>query len=772
MKQKDELKSIKLFLLTEAWHDKGGKTELLFYGKTENGTPVEVIINNFRPVFFVEQSVSVPVSSQLVGRKKIKMRTFNGKPLDALYFNSQYDLKNFDILLRKSGIITYESDIQPSQRYLMERFINLGMEITGKSDIRNGIESFVNPKIKSCGITPEFKVASLDIETSGNGKTLYSIAVTIKNGEKFSEKIFMLDPGLKTDPGNYTPYPDEISLLQTFMEYFKSADPDIIIGWHVIGFDLMFLEKKCSELGIEFNISRGNSKHLFRKRPGRGYFAYIPGRVVFDGPLALRAAFYNFSDYRLETVARELLGTGKDISGGESKVEEIERRFREDKDELAKYNLLDTKLVMDIFIKTGIIEQSVKRGILSGLFLDRLGMMTAAFDHFMLPRIHRAGYAAPNLEDIRHREHSAGGFVFDPVPGIYDNVAVFDFKSLYPSIIRTFKIDPYSRLEYLKNTRETPNGYKFSYTENILPDFIEQLMIQREAAKKSGDKYLSQAVKILMNSFYGVMGSYGCRFYHPSLPSAITGTGKWLLLHCREYLEKSGYRTIYGDTDSLFVELKESENLERAGKIATDLNKHLLKELKSKFDVESYLEIEFEKIYSKFVLTSSRGNESGAKKRYAGLLTESGNEKLEFVGMEFVRSDWTQLAKEFQSELYFKFFKGEDVNSWIRKIVTSVKEGRMDEKLVYKKRLRREIESYVKNVPPHIKAAKMLDRKDDYIEYLITKEGPVPVELVKSNIDYDHYIDRQLKPIADSLLLLTGKSFDEIINPKQLNFFD
>jgi len=297
-------------------------------------------------------------------------------------------------------------------------------------------------------------------------------------------------------------------------------------------------------------------------------------------------------------------------------------------------------------------------------------------------------------------------------------------------------------------------------------------MMQREMAKKSGDKYLSQAVKILMNSFYGVMGSYGCRFYNPALPTAITGTGKWLLLYCKEYLNKLGYRTLYGDTDSLFVELKKNETFDAAGKIAKDLNEFLFDELKRKFNVESFLEIEFEKLYSKFVLTSARGAETGAKKRYAGLLEENGKKTIDFIGMEFVRSDWTQLAKDFQSELYMRFFKGEEIDNWMRNLVVSIKNGKMDVKLIYKKRLRRETESYVKNVPPHIKAAKMLNKKEDYIEYLISKSGPVPVKLLSGAIDYDHYIEKQLRPIADSLLSLTGRSFDEIINSRQLNFFE
>ena len=156
----------------------------------------------------------------------------------------------------------------------------------------------------------------------------------------------------------------------------------------------------------------------------------------------------------------------------------------------------------------------------------------------------------------------------DPIPGIYDDVIVLDFKSLYPSIIQTFKIDPYSNLKSNIDTIQTLNGLKFSATKHFLPEFIDHLIEQRNLAKKKNDKQLSQAIKILMNSFYGVMGSFGCRFYHPNLPTAITGTGHKLLLGSKEFLAEKGYEVIYGDTDSLFVKLKEGEgeNAEATGK--------------------------------------------------------------------------------------------------------------------------------------------------------------------------------------------------------------
>ena len=358
------------------------------------------------------------------------------------------------------------------------------------------------------------------------------------------------------------------------MNWFKNIDPDIIIGWYVIGFDLQFIENKCRDLEIPFDIGRGKGRVIIRKRKQGNWFANIPGRIVLDGPPVLRMSFFSFEDYKLETVAQQLLEIGKTISPDQNKVEEIERLFKEDKLKLAEYNLQDTILVYEIFKKAGLIELSVKRAQLSGMLLDRLGMMSAAFDHFLLPKIHEKKIVAPNIRDISLTEHSAGGYVLDPKPGIYDNVVVLDFKSLYPSIIQTFKIDPYSRLMAEVNPLVTPGGYSFSSTEHFLPDFINQLMKQRAEAVKKGIKSLSQAIKILMNSFYGVMGSTGCRFYHPHLPSAITSTGQWLLLQSKKYLESKNYEVVYGDTDSLFIGVKtgKDENNFNGEKLAEELN--------------------------------------------------------------------------------------------------------------------------------------------------------------------------------------------------------
>jgi DNA polymerase II len=764
--------SVKVFILTGEWQDIRGKNVLKFVGTSDDLGTVELIFSN-NPVFFVERKSSIFNLSVPYNRKEVELKNFDHKEVDALYFNTQRDLRTADEELARMGITTFESDVDPARRFLMERFINAQVKVDGVFYQKNNLASSTNPKIEPCEFTPKLLIASIDIETGSQNSKLYSVAIHL-SGTMEEKKVFIISEKKEKLPSHITICTDEKALLLKFLEWFNEKNPDVVIGWHVIGFDLMFLDNKCRELMIPFDIARAEGRVSLRQRKPSGYFASLTGRVIIDGPHALRTSFFTFEDYRLETVAQEMLAEGKTITQDQNKVEEIERLFIEDKAKLAEYNLNDAVLVSNIFKKAGLIELSVRRSQLSGLLMDELGMMTAAFDHIFLPKLHRAGYVAPNVKDLEASEHSAGGYVMDPIPGIYDDVIVLDFKSLYPSIIQTFKIDPYSNLKSEIDTIQTLNGIKFSSTKHFLPEFIDHLIEQRNIAKKKNDKQLSQAIKILMNSFYGVMGSFGCRFYHPNLPTAITGTGHKLLLGSKEFLAEKGYEVIYGDTDSLFVKLKEGEGelAEATGqRIVEDLNKYWTEKIHNEYGLKSYLEIEFEKYYRKFILTPARGSETGAKKRYAGLLSENGKETIEFVGMEFVRSDWTRLAKDFQVELYNRIFNNEEIENWLRGIVKKVKDGEYDEKLVYRKRLRKDVDEYTKNIPQHVKAARMLPETSGTVYYVITKRGPIPVELKHTDIDYDHYIEKQLKPIADSVLILLGESFDSIVQSDQLSFF-
>ena len=766
------------FLLTSHWQDTRQGQQLVFYGVSDSGA-FKVVIDNVPPVFFIKRSCQHAFQNG-TRRAPVKLSNFQHEDVDALYFNTYNSLTETRDQLHRDGVSSYESDVRPTDRFLMERFINGAVRVEGLSTEHNNLLIFHNPKIVKNEYAPHFKVFSLDIETSPQG-TLYSIAYQCYDQDFDARKIFVLGEGPQASDLDIQYVGNEKQLLIEFHQEFLRLDPDIIIGWHVIGFDLTMLQGRYQQHGLHFNLGRDHSALQIIDRKGRNAFASTRGRVVLDGPMVMRAAFYSFENFKLETVAHELLGVGKDIQeDGQDKVEEISRRFHTDKVALARYNLQDCLLVSDIFKKTELIQLLVTRTKISGMLFEQIGRSSAAFDHFYLPLLHRRGYVAPNVGDIRLTERSAGGYVLDPQAGLYEHVALLDFRSLYPSIIQTFKIDPLSRIFRDTNPLTTPKGYHFSRTEHILPTHIERLLALRAKAKEQNDAHLSQAIKILMNSFYGVMGSPGCRFYHYELPSAITSTGQWVLQTAMAFLGSKGYAVLYGDTDSLFVKLKESESSDfsAAGvQLAEEVSRYFREVIAEKFHLESYLEMEFEKYFPKLFLPSTRSGTGGAKKRYAGLYYDPKKQRNElyFVGMEIVRSDWTKLAKKFQYELFELLFDDRDVIPWIESFVTRFRQGEFNDLLVYKKRLRKDVGDYVKSMPPHVKAAKkLLDEGLEVpreIEYVMTLRGPVPILFDHRDIDYEHYIEKQIKPLADSVLGLFSSSFQDIASSTQLALF-
>ena len=192
-----------------------------------------------------------------------------------------------------------------------------------------------------------------------------------------------------------------------------------------------------------------------------------------------------------------------------------------------------------------------------------------------------------------------------------------------------------------------------------------------------------------MNSFYGVMGTTGCRFYHEDLPTAITGTGQWILKESAAYLKQRGYSVIYGDTDSLFVCLSEHPPVsheEEAARLTDDVNKWWEERLRREFSLESHLGTGVGRNCTAiFSFPPSGAARRGRPKRYGGLKTDG---EVELKGLEFVRSDWTDLAKRFQYELFERVFRlldrekegaGEEprheLKEWIRQLTDDLKAG-------------------------------------------------------------------------------------------------
>jgi len=547
----------------------------------------------------------------------------------------------------------------------------------------------------------------------------------------------------------------------------------------------------------------------------------VPGRLVLDGIDTLKSATYSFESFSLQSVAETVLGRGKLSDDVDNRGATISAQFITNKLALAAYNLEDCQLVWDIFLSTQLFDFAIERARLTGLAMDRFGGSVAAFDNRYLPRLHRAGYVAPRLQENPEGVGSPGGYVMDSKPGIYRHVLVLDFKSLYPSIIRTFKIDPLARVaaiaselpegtntspsisvdeERIRDQLETENvnrtvavpgfnGAVFAKDKALLPDIIGELWAARDEAKQRRNSAMSQAIKIIMNSFYGVLGTPGCRFFDYRLPSSITLRGHEILTHSKTLIEAAGHRVIYGDTDSVFVCLADGNALDRDGiqsmgqQLAQTLNNWWQDYLWQEYQLNSHLEIEFETHYQQFVMPTIRGSDSGSKKRYAGVVQDdNGNAEIIFKGLEAVRTDWTPLARGFQRELYRRIFAGERYEAYILDLVEQVQRGEVDDQLHYRKRIRRRLADYRRNVPPHVQAARLADAwlaeqgqaarysRGGWITYVLTTAGPQPLECITASLDYDLYIERQLAPVADGILQFIGVSFEQLVD-QQLGLF-
>ncbi len=758
---------MKGFIFT-GYTDMRKKVSRYHYFARCQGETIEIVITNDKPVFFVERSSRAQHSD----RREVSLKTMAGKEVDAFYFNSQVELLEKKQKFESQKIRTFESDIRAHERYLMERFIYGGVEVEGDFEQTGKRKVFMNPVLKPTTFHPKFCDLSVDIET-GVGGELYSIAY-YSNHPLYPSHVYMLDE--KSEYKNSDDidfFVTQKELLSKFLQDLQLIDPDLLFGWHVIGFDFEFMQKKCLEFGLDFHVGRTKSASRIQHRNGNFYMDIV-GRVVVDGPVNLRANFHDFANYKLGFVATKVLGKNKDIED-DGKVEEIERRFREDKISLAKYNVLDCKLVTDIYKKLDLINTLTERSKVSGLCLDRIGISTAAFDYFLLPKLHRKGYVAYNSFEIERAEESSGGMVFSPKTGEHSHVAIFDFKSLYPSIIRTFHIDPYSLISNATNSLQTPSGVEFSRTQHLLAPRIASLLEERQQAKEYGNNSLSHAIKILMNSFYGVMGSTRSRFYHPDLPKAITETGHWLLHKAKDFFELRDLPVLYGDTDSVFVQFSEKPSEDEILQITSQANDYFSGILKDEFNITSFLEIEFEKIYDKIIFPTKRNETTGAKKKYVGFYQDKVDDPVDFIGMEYVRSDWTALAKKFQKEIYERHFYQMDIDNWIKEFIEMLEAGSFDTLLIYTKRLTKAPQEYTKNIPPHVKAALLVDHTGPYrlksVSYMITNKGPIPIQNKIESIDYAHYVEKQIKPIADVVLYLYGKSFDELIKGEQLSLF-
>lgn len=785
---------MKAFIVDRTYRVIDNKSYVYLFGRLENGESF-LTINHFKPYFYIKESdLSKANNIAKFDTEKSNMKTISQEAVIKVILDVPKDSSLVRKAFEDQSIPCFEADIKFTQRFLMDKEIFSTLNIEGdfkKGDWVNRI--YEEPKLKPTNHDPNLRVLSIDIETAQDMKQLFSIA--LQQGNK--KKVILVDNNYDEEQILQLSSLDYVDIAKSeeeaiikFKEIFLELDPDILTGWNLIDFDLKVLKELFDKYKIDFKLGRANWPCRLRIESEffRDSKADFPGRMILDGIHILKSSFIQLDDYKLGTAAKVFLNESKLIEE-DNKVQDIIDSYNKNPKKLCEYNLKDADLVLRILKEKKLIDLTILRSKLVGLPLENVRQSIASFDSVYIRRMNKLGLVAPSTLFSDKPESITGGYVMEGVPGIYDNIIVLDFKSLYPSLMRTFNIDPISFQPnmQLENSNDefvvTPNKAVFKNEQGLLPTILKELWDQRDQAKKDKDIVRSSAIKVLMNSFFGVLASPNCRFFSMEIANAITQTGQFINKLAGAQVEKLGYQVIYADTDSCFVNTKNT-NYDEAKIIGEEIEKNINSFFKDHipktYHRESFLELELEKIFKVFLMPTTRGGTEGAKKRYAGLLIKNVEgkeiEDIAFTGLEFVRKDWTKVSKKFQLTLLDLIFHKKEITSFVKEFVDDIKSGKYDDLLVYVKSLRKSTKDYTKTTPPHVKAARIIEEHekivDNNIYYYITKDGPQPIKYVTSEIDYDHYINKQIKPIADSVLMFYDTNFDDLMRgSKQKTLF-
>ncbi len=686
------------------------------------------------------------------------------------------DLKRSVEELQRAGIACSEADIKARDAYLLDIGTKGGIGISGPWRPGKRVDLvFADPQLTSLELRPRLVWLALDLETDRAGEI--RAASLAWGGLPSQAEVFLLSKGggkaptlnealnegqSETNACAIFHCSTEAELLKHFSRRIIDLDPDVITGWNIIEFDFRILARRFQALGLAFDMGRSMEECRYLEgRDAASSAVIIPGRQCLDALRILRSSGEHYEDMKLDTVAQAVLGEGKSVSlEGEEKLAELDHQYLHSPEEFARYCARDSQLVLGILEKTGLKELSQMRSALTGVSLDRAWTSIPAFERLYAAGLRRRGICAPPLPEIEDYG-SPGGLILDPQPGLFKNVLVLDFKSLYPSLIRTFNIDPLAqRRAGAKDDIRAPNGARFSREGGILPEAIADYFSRREEARGRGDDIAVYVYKILMNSFYGVLGARGCRYARSALAGAVTSFGQKYLQWTKAWMEGRGLRVLYGDTDSVFVHLEGHADPAGLGKnLVTELNAELAAAILHEYGLPSYMEIKLEKLYDGFYLPRMRlahGDDEirGRAKGYAGRIALS--KELEIKGMEAVRSDWTPLARDFQIRLLSILFEdasAEKISSIVRQEAKAIYAGERDDQLIFRRHLRRSPQDYLKNEPPAVKAARMLGwtTTRGRVDYLITLDGAQPLSMRSSPIDYDYYVEKQLLPMVRTI---------------------
>ncbi len=809
------MEKINFFVYDLSYKTTNNKTQVYLYGKTQKNKKIIVIDNNFQPYFLVQpkkdQNLLIEKIKNLKLEGKNKNNTLKITNLDTIIKNQ--DNKEINLIkvsinspsnsIEISKILkelsevkeVYEYDLPFLRRYIIDKKIIPLTLIqaqgkfteTGKIPIFNAesIIQFSEDSLKSP------KILAFDLETyNPQGKGINPeknpIIMVSFYGQDF-EKVITWKK-FKTKKKYIEFVNSEAKLIEKFKQIISTYQPDIITGYFSDGFDFPYIETRAKKYKIPLNIALDKSELIIKKR--KTTEAKINGIIHIDIYKFIKKTIAQSMEtqrYNLDSVAHELLGKKKT----EVNIENLAEVWDKNGPALEKYceyNLKDSYLAYHLAKKVlpNIIELSKIVKIMP-YHSTRMGF-SQLIESYLLNQNQIENNiipSRPNNEELktRLRYRFKGAFVYEPKAGIYENIIVLDYRSLYPSIISAHNISPDTMYcNCCKNQSKPAPDLNEDYwfctkRKGFIPKVIDDLINRRMRIKKilSGkqrkDSILSarsETLKLLSNSLYGYYGFFGARWYSKECARSITAWGRYYIQNLIKNAEKQGFKVIYSDTDSVFLLLGK--------KTKTDVNKFTQQENK---ELPGLMELEYEGQFKRGIFVSTKTGSGGAKKKYA-LLDE--NNEIKVKGFEAVRRNWSPIAKNVQKkvlEIILKEKNQEKAIKYVKKIVNDLRQHKIPVKeTIIQTKLQKNIEEYA-SIGPHVAIAKKMKAQGieveagAIIEYVITAEGKLirdkaklPSEIKNNEYDPNYYINNQVLPAVETIFQVMGFKKQDITSHK------
>ena len=559
--------------------------------------------------------------------------------------------------LKNNGFKPLAADIPFHYRYLYDNDIGGCLTIKGDEIPKENYScKVIDAKeiTKSENFESDFRILSFDIENSIFERTIYCLSYCVKTSEGYVHEE--------------TLHGDEETLLKNFVKAINEHDPDIITGYNIDGYDLPLLVERCDVYGIDLKIGRDGSE--LEQRMQR--FWQAQGRVIADAWWNVKREVRPRQE-SLNAVAKELLGREKhDVN-----PKKMDEEWANNPEKVMEYCLEDAKLALEILEHIKVLQKYQHLGSVAKLPLNDVinGMTSTMIDSLMIRFADSKGIGVPMTNRRKRTGHIEGGYVHSIDPGLYEWVCVLDFKSMYPSIIIDRNLCFSTMSE--DGEIETPLGVKFKSPEQkkgLLPELLVNLMADRDEAKKlqaaaktedeeNYYKRVQGAIKILMNSVYGVFASYFYRFTNLDIGASITAYAREYVKDILAELEKEGLEVIYGDTDSVFFR-SPHDNLEKTVEFG--------EKIADRYS-EGAKQLEFEKILQPFF-------SHGVKKRYVGKQVWP-KEGMLIRGYETRRTDSFPIQVQALEDIFAKLM-ARDIDNALESSkawVTKVSEGEFDD---------------------------------------------------------------------------------------------